>query len=44
MRFVTAYLKDQERISEEFHAQHPMPGDMIERFERAKQERSANPV
>ena|SRR5712691_8368019 len=39
---VEAYLKDQERIFEEFKAQHPMPADMIERFERVKNERSAN--
>jgi len=39
---VEAYLKDQERIYEEFKAQHPLPVDMIERFERAKSDRSAN--
>jgi uncharacterized protein (DUF433 family) len=39
---VEAYLNDQERIFEEFKAQHPMPADMIERFERVKNERSAN--
>jgi hypothetical protein len=33
---VDAYLKDQERIFEEIKAQHPMPADMIERFERVK--------
>ena len=38
---VEAYLKDQDRIFEEFKAQHPMPADMVERFERAKSERSA---
>ena len=38
---IEAYLEDQERIFEEFKAQHPMPADMIERFERAKKERSA---
>ena len=37
-----AYLRDQERIFEEFKAQHAMSPDMIERFERAKNERSAN--
>jgi uncharacterized protein (DUF433 family) len=41
---VDAYLKDQERIFEEIKAQHPMPADMIERFERVKNERSAKPV
>ena len=38
---IEAYLKDQERILEEFKTQHPMPADMIERFERVKNERSA---
>ena len=38
---VEAYLKDQIRIFEEFKAAHPMPADMIERFERAKEEMSA---
>jgi uncharacterized protein (DUF433 family) len=39
---VDAYLKDQERVLEEFKAQHPMPADMLERFERTKNERSAS--
>jgi len=38
---VEAYLKDQDRIFEEFKAQHPMTADMLEPFERAKNERSA---
>ena len=38
---VEAYLKDQDRIFEEIKAQRPMPADMIERFERVKNERSA---
>jgi uncharacterized protein (DUF433 family) len=38
---VEAYLKDQDRIFEQIKAQHPMPADMIERFERMKNERSA---
>jgi len=38
---VEAYLKDQDRIFEEFKAQHPMPAHMLEPFERAKNERSA---
>lgn len=38
---VEAYLKDQDRIFEEIKSQHPMPADMIERFERVKNERSA---
>jgi uncharacterized protein (DUF433 family) len=37
---VDAYLKDQEHIFEEIKAEHPMPTDMIERFERVKHERS----
>ena len=36
---VEAYLKDQERIFEEFKAQHPMPADMMERFEPVNRER-----
>lgn len=36
---VDAYLKDQDRILEEYKAQHPMPVDMIKRFERGKMER-----
>jgi uncharacterized protein (DUF433 family) len=39
---VDDYLKDQERIFEEIKARYPMPADMIERFERVKNERSAN--
>jgi hypothetical protein len=38
---VESYLADQDRIFEEIKAQHPMPADMIERFERVKDERSA---
>jgi uncharacterized protein (DUF433 family) len=41
---VDAYMKDQERISEEYRAQHPMPVDMLERFGRAKKDRFANPA
>jgi len=37
---VEAYLEDQDRIFEEMKAQRPMPADMIERFERVKNERS----
>src|ERR1039458_10524522 len=37
---VEAYLKDQDRRYEEIKAQHPLTPDMIERFERAKRERS----
>lgn len=32
------YLKDQDRILDKFKTEHPMPADMIERFERAKDE------
>src|SRR3981081_4508228 len=37
---VEAYLKDPDLISEPSKAQNPMPADMIERFERMKNERS----
>jgi uncharacterized protein (DUF433 family) len=37
---VDAYLRDQERIFEEIQTQHPMPAELVERFERA-QERKA---
>ena len=37
---VEAYMKDQERVVEEIQTRHPMPAEMIERFERA-QERKA---
>jgi uncharacterized protein (DUF433 family) len=37
---VDAYLEAQDRRYEEFKASHPLPPDMIERFERAKLERS----
>ncbi len=37
---IEAYLKDQDRLYEEFKAQHPLKPDMIERFERAKGDRS----
>lgn len=37
---IDAYLEDQNRIFEEFKARHPMPADMIERFERGKKESS----
>jgi len=38
---VDAYLKEQGRLFEEIKARNPMPADMIERFERVKNERSA---
>jgi uncharacterized protein (DUF433 family) len=37
---IEAYLEDQDRLYEEFKASHPLPADMIERFERGKRERS----
>jgi uncharacterized protein (DUF433 family) len=33
---VAAYLRDQERILDEIKAQYPMSQDMIDRFERAR--------
>jgi uncharacterized protein (DUF433 family) len=40
---VDAYLKEQERRYEEVKARYPLPADMVERYERAKAERSAQP-
>jgi uncharacterized protein (DUF433 family) len=37
---IEAYLKNQDRLYDEFKAQHPLTPDMSERFERAKRERS----
>ena len=37
---VDAYLEDQERIFAEIRTQHPVPPELVERFERA-QERKA---
>ena len=37
---VDAYLKDQERVFEEIKARHPMPPELMERFEQP-QERKA---
>jgi uncharacterized protein (DUF433 family) len=37
---IEAYLEDQDRRYEEFKASHPLPDDLIERFERWKRERS----
>ena len=37
---IEAYLEDQDRRYEEFKASHPLPADMIERFEPGKRERS----
>ena len=41
---VEAYLKDQDRLFEELKAQHPLPQDMIDRFERAKKETPSRPA
>ena len=41
---VEAYLKDQDRILQNFQAQHPMPADMVERFERVRNEKPAKLV
>jgi len=37
---VDAYLEDQDRRYEDIQARYPLTPDMIERFERAKSERS----
>lgn len=37
---IETYLEEQDRLYEEFKSQHPLTPDMIERFERAKHERS----
>jgi uncharacterized protein (DUF433 family) len=39
-REIDAYLEDQDRRYEEIQARYPLTPDMIERFERAKSERS----
>ena len=41
---VDAYLKQQERRYEEVKARFPLPADMVERYERAKAERSVQPL
>jgi len=38
---VEAYLENQQRLFEEIKTQYPMPQEMIDRFERAKQDASA---
>lgn len=35
---IDLYLKDQERIFEEFQASHPLPPEMLEPFVRARRE------
>ena len=37
---VGAYLKEQERIFEEIKTQHPMPAELLERFERAQERKT----
>jgi uncharacterized protein (DUF433 family) len=39
-REIDAYLEDQDRRYEEIQARYPLTPDMIERFERAKSDRS----
>src|SRR6266446_1950998 len=41
---IEAYLADQDRRYEEIKARYPLTPDMIERFERAKSERSVKPA
>ena len=35
---IGAYLKDQDRRYEEIKERHPLPSDLIERFERGRKE------
>ena len=37
---IEAYLQEQDRRYEEFKTRHPLTPDMIDRFERAKRDRS----
>ncbi len=41
---IEAYLSDQDRLYEEFKARSPLTPEMIERFERAKSEKSVKPA
>ncbi len=41
---IETYLEAQDRRYEEFKAQHPLTPGMIERFERAKRQRSLKPA
>ena len=41
---IEAYLSDQDRLYEEFKARYPLTLEMIERFERAKSEKSVKPA
>jgi uncharacterized protein (DUF433 family) len=37
---INAYLKDQERIFEEIKTQYPMPAELVERFEQARERKA----
>jgi uncharacterized protein (DUF433 family) len=41
---IEAYLADQDRRYEDIKARNPLTPDMIERFERARSERSVKPA
>jgi uncharacterized protein (DUF433 family) len=41
---VDAYLKDQDRLFEEIKTKYPMPADMLEPFERAKDDNAVKPA
>ena len=41
---IEAYLSDQDRRYEEFKSRNPLTPEMIERFERAKSEKSVKPA
>src|SRR5579862_5804049 len=34
---VDAYLKDQERVLDDIKARHPMPAELVQRFEQAQE-------
>jgi hypothetical protein len=38
---VDAYLKDQDRVFEEIKTQHPMPAELVERFERPRERKAS---
>jgi hypothetical protein len=37
---IDAYLRDQDRVFEEIKTQHPMPAELIERFQRAEERKA----
>jgi uncharacterized protein (DUF433 family) len=41
---VDAYLKDQDRLFEEIKTKHPMPAEMVEPFEQAKNQNAVKPA